>query len=51
MPLGAHKAKKILRHGEVRGKPLSKAQKGLFGLIAGGGTPTRVKNIMKRRAR
>jgi len=38
------KAKKILRHGEVRGHTLTKKQKGLFGLIAGGGKPTRLKN-------
>ena len=37
------KAKEILRHGEVKGKPLSEKQKGLFGLVAGGGTPTRLK--------
>ena len=30
------KAKKILRDGRVRGKALSKKQKGLFGAIAGG---------------
>ena len=30
------KAKEILRHGEVRGHPLSKAQKGFFGARAGG---------------
>lgn len=30
------KAKKILRHGSVRGKPLTKKQKGLFGAKAGG---------------
>lgn len=30
------KAKKILRHGEVHGKPLTKKQKGLFGAKAGG---------------
>lgn len=29
------KARKILRHGEVRGKPLSPAQKRLFGYKAG----------------
>ena len=37
------KAKKILKDGSVRGKRLSKRQKGLFGVIAGGGKPTRVK--------
>ena len=30
------KAKEIMRHGEVRGKPLSKPQKGYFGARAGG---------------
>ena len=33
------KAKKILRHGQVRGKPLTKKQKGLFGVIASGKKP------------
>lgn len=33
--VSASKAKEILRHGEVRGKPLSKAQKGFFGARAG----------------
>lgn len=37
------KAKKILKHGSVRGKPLSKKQKSLFGLIADGGKPTKTK--------
>ena len=30
------KAKKILKHGEVRGKKLTKPQKGFFGARAGG---------------
>lgn len=30
------KAKEILRHGEVRGKKLTKKQKGFFGARAGG---------------
>lgn len=30
------KAKKIMRDGEVRGKPLSKAQRGFFGSRAAG---------------
>jgi len=30
------KAKEILRHGEVRGRPLTEAQKGYFGARAGG---------------
>lgn len=45
--LSSEKAKEILRHGEVRGHALSAKQKGLFGLIAGGGRPTR----MSERAR
>ena len=32
------KAKKIKKHGKIRGKKLTKAQEGFFGLIAGGGT-------------
>lgn len=35
----AKKAKTILKDGSVRGHPLTKKQKGFFGLIAGGGTP------------
>lgn len=30
------KAKKILKHGEVHGKPLTKKQKGFMGARAGG---------------
>lgn len=41
--VSAKKAKEILRHGEVHGKALTKRQRGLFGLIAGGGRPTRLK--------
>ena len=36
------KAKEMLRHGMVRGHKLSKKQKGLFGVIAGGKKPTKV---------
>lgn len=43
------KAKKMLRHGEVRGKPLTGSQKGLMGLLAGGGKPTRLKKKRDRR--
>ena len=42
------KAKKILRDGKVHGKKLTKKQKAYFGLIAGGGTPTRGKSKKKR---
>ncbi|KKM04754.1 hypothetical protein LCGC14_1761120, partial [marine sediment metagenome] len=37
MPPTKAKAKKMLAHGEVRGKPLTGPQKGYFGLLAGGG--------------
>ena len=37
------KARKILRDGQIGGKPLTDAQRGLFGVIARGGTPTRRK--------
>lgn len=33
--LTPHKAGEILRHGEVRGHPLTKKQRGLFGAIRG----------------
>lgn len=34
--LSPAKARKILRHGKIRGKPLTKRQRGLFGRIVGG---------------
>lgn len=37
------KAKKILRHGKVRGKKLTKPQKGFFGARAGGAPVRRSK--------
>lgn len=37
--LTERKAKEILRHGEVHGKPITEKQKGYFGVIAGGKTP------------
>ena len=41
--LSKDKAKKMLHEGVARGHKLTKKQKGLFGLIAGGGKPTRSK--------
>jgi hypothetical protein len=35
-PVSKAKAGEILSHGSVHGKPLTKAQKGLFGAIRGG---------------
>jgi hypothetical protein len=37
--LTKQKAKKMLEHGTVRGKRLSKKQRGLFGVIASGKKP------------
>lgn len=48
-PVSQKKAKKIMRHGEIKGKDLTPKQEGLFGLIAGGGTPTRMKKGSKKR--
>ena len=36
MALTKKKAKKMLRHGKVRGKKLTKKQRGFFGARAGG---------------
>ena len=36
MAITKTKARKILRHGKVRGKALTKKQKGFFGARAGG---------------
>ena len=41
--LTAEKAKKILKDGEVNGKPLTKKQRAYCGLIAGSGNPTETK--------
>ena len=41
--LTREKAGKMLRDGEIGGKPLTQAQEGFFGLIKGGGKPTRLK--------
>jgi hypothetical protein len=42
-PVSRTKAKEIMRHGSVRGHELSERQKGLFGLLAGGGKPSRMR--------
>jgi len=39
-----------MRHGEIHGRPLTAKQRGMFGMIAGGGTPTRVKRARKRKS-
>ena len=42
------KAKKILTHGSVLGKKLTKAQKGFFGARAGG-SPIKTKRTSRRK--
>ena len=41
------KAKKIMKHGEVQGKPLTEKQKGFFGARAGGAP---IKGLRDRKA-
>ena len=47
-PVSQAKAKLIMRHGEVRGHMLTGKQRGMIGMIAGGGTPTRLKKRKRR---
>ena len=42
------KAKEILRDGTVHGEPITDKQRGYFGIIAGGGTPTKAKGRKRR---
>lgn len=49
MAITVEKAKEIQRHGDIRGEPLTPKQKGFFGLIAGGGRPTRLKRRRRRK--
>ena len=44
MALSAAKAKKILKDGKVRGKALTKKQRGLMGLVASGKRKMNAKN-------
>ncbi len=48
MAVSKAKARKILRDGKIRGKPLTAKQKRYFGLIAGGGTPSKKKKRRKK---
>lgn len=40
----AAKAKRILKHGKIGGKPLTAKQKAYFALIAGGGKPSKAQD-------
>ena len=46
--LTQRKARKILKEGVAQGKPLTSKQKSFFGLVAGGGTPTRIRGARKK---
>lgn len=50
-PVSRTKAKEIMRHGTVRGHELTGPQKGLFGMIAGGGKPSRMQPRRPMRGR
>ena len=43
------KAKEMLRHGKVKGHTLSGKQKGLFGLLAGGGKISKLAKKMREK--
>ena len=43
------KAKKILTDGKVRGKKLTKKQRGFFGIIASGKKPRKVRRTRKKK--
>ena len=45
------KAGEILQHGEVRGRKLTGRQGRFFGMLRGGGTPTRMGRDKARRRR
>jgi len=45
--LSPHKAGIMLKEGMANGRPLSKKQKGLFGLIKGGKKPTKMDEHME----
>jgi len=47
----ARKARKILRHGKIRGKRLTKKQRRFFGWIAGGRKPRSRRRRRRRRRR
>ena len=47
--ISRQKAREILRHGEVRGRPLSSRQRRYFGAVAGGETMR--SDAIKRRGR
>lgn len=49
--LSPEKAKKMLHDDSAQGHPLTGKQKGYFGLIAGGGTPTKMGSRKRRKRR
>lgn len=49
--LSPEKAGKMMHEGMANGKPLSKSQRGYFGVIASGKTPEKAHEQMKRKGR
>ena len=49
--ISAVKAKKILKDGTIRGRPITSKQKKFFGLIAGGGKSSKLKKRRKKKRR
>jgi hypothetical protein len=46
--LGREKAREMLKHGEVHGQPITKAQRGYFGAVASGAKLKKDKEKGKR---
>lgn len=42
------KAKMMMKEGSIKGHPMTEKQKGLFGLIAGGGKPSKMSKMAKK---
>jgi hypothetical protein len=43
------KAKVMMHEGTIKGHPMTPSQRGLFGMIAGGEEPTRMKGSRRKR--
>lgn len=42
------KAKLMMKEGSIKGHPMTEKQKGLFGMIAGGGKLTKIGKLAKK---
>lgn len=48
-PVSQEKAELMMHEGTIKGHPMTSKQRGMFGMIAGGKTPTKLKGRRKRR--